>query len=189
MKKMTKRSQKWLETVVANCKSNTGRTLAAWVALAKKARLKTAKEARVWAKDQGLSIVYQGAVMETLFPATEGDDALVDAQYSGKKALLRPILEALIKVVGTFGGDVEVMPRQTQITFSRAKSFAVVRAATTDRVDVALKLHGEKGTRRLVLDAKAMKSDPSHVVALGAAKDVDTELVKWLRLAYERARE
>jgi hypothetical protein len=189
MKRMTKRSEKWLDTVVANCKSNTGRTLAAWAALAKKARVKTAKEARAWAKEQGLSTVYQSAVMETLFPANEGDDALVDAQYSGKKAPLRPILDAVVKVVGTFGGDVEVMPRQTQITLSRAKSFAVVRAATADRVDVALKLHGEKGTSRLVLDSKAMKSDPSHVVALRAAKEVDKELVKWLRLAYERAGE
>ena len=63
----------------------------------------------------------------------------------------------------------------------------MIRAATRDRVDVALKLHGEKGTRRLALDAKAMKSDPSHVVGVKAVNDVDRELTRWLRKAYERA--
>jgi hypothetical protein len=170
--KMTERSTKWTDTVLANCDANTGRTLPQWVALAKKARVKDAREARAWARGEGLSAVYQSAVVETLFPLKDGDDALVDAQYSEAKATLRPIYNALVKAVRAFGEDIEVMPRRSQVTFSRATSFAVIRAATWDRVDVSLKLHGEKATSRLVLDAKAMKSDPSHVVGVSAAKDV-----------------
>jgi predicted transport protein len=185
--KMTERSAKWAGTVLANCEANTGRSLAQWGALAKKARVKDARTARVWAKEQGLSTVYQSAVVEALFPAEEADDDLVDAQYSGPKAALRPIYDALVHAVRAFGDDVEIMPRKSQVTFSRAKSFAVVRAATKDRVDVALKLHGEKPTNRLVLDPKAARSDPSHVVGLRAVKDVDTELVGWLRKARDRA--
>ncbi len=185
--KMTGRSAKWMEAVVANCKENTGRTLSAWAALGRKARVMDAKEARAWARDQGLSVVYQSAVAETLFPSRDDDDAMVDAQYSGTKAPLRPIYDALVNAVRTFGEDVEVMPRKSQVTFSRSTSFAVIRAATRDRVDVALKLHGEKGTHRLALDAKATKSDPSHVVGVTAIKDVDRELAGWMRKAYERA--
>ncbi len=189
MKKMTERSAKWMQTVLANCKANTGRELAAWVALAKKARVHDAQTARAWGKEQGLSTVYQTAVAETLFPHADGDDdALVDAQYSGAKAALRPIYDALIKAARAFGADVEIMPRKSQVTFTRATTFAVVRAATKDRVDVAFKLHGEKGTKRLVVDAKASKSDPSHVVALQRVGEVDKELVGWLRKAYDRAK-
>jgi hypothetical protein len=185
--KMTERSAKWMDTVLANCKENTGRTLSSWVSLAKKARIESAREVRAWAKAHGLSVVYQSAVAETLFPSKDGDDAMLDAQYSGARAALRPIYDALVKAVRMFGQDVEVMPRRSQVTLSRTTSFAVVRAAARDRVDVALKLHGEEATSRLVLDAKAMKSDPSHVVAVKAVKEVDRELVSWLKGAYERA--
>jgi hypothetical protein len=186
--KMTERSAKWMDSVLANYEANTGRTLAQWLVLATKARLKNAREARAWAKQQGLSAVYQSALVETLFPSKDGDDAMLDAQYSGAKAALRPIYTALVTSVRAFGEDVEVMPRKSQVTFSRATSFAVIRAATRDRVDVALKLHGEKPTSRLVLDAEATKSDPSHVVGVRAVQEVDKELVGWMRSAYERAR-
>jgi hypothetical protein len=184
---MTARSAKWMETVLANCESKTGRTLPQWVSLAKKARVRDTKEARAWAKEQGLSIVYQSAVADALFPSIDADDGMVEAQYAGAKQALRPIYDALVTAVHTLGEDVEVMPRKSQVTFSRATSFAVVRAATRDRVDVALKLHGEKPTGRLVLDPKAMKSDPSHVVGVRSVEDVDKELLVWLRKAYERA--
>jgi len=184
--KMTDRSAKWMETVVANCEANTGRPLAQWVAAAKKARPKDAKAARAWAKEQGLSIVYQTAVTDLLFPEKE-DDGLVDAQYAGPKAPLRPIYDAIVKAAHALGTDVEVMPRKSQVTLSRATSFAIVRAPARDRVEVLLKLHGEKGTARLVPNPKAGASDPSHAVAVRDEAEVDKELTRWLRKAYERA--
>ena len=44
--KMTERTARWMETVVANCEANTGRPLAEWVKQAKRAKLADAKEAR-----------------------------------------------------------------------------------------------------------------------------------------------
>ena len=185
--KMTDRSARWMQTVLANCESNTGRTLPEWIRLAKKARVEDAKGARAWAKTHGLSIVYAAALVDDLFPAEEADDTMIDAQYSGPKAPLRPIYEAVIGAARKLGSDVAVMPRKSQVTLSRATTFAIVRAGAKDRVDVALKLHGEKPNGRLVADPKAARSDPSHVVALKSRKDVDRAFVGWLRLAYERA--
>jgi hypothetical protein len=184
--KMTERSAKWMDTVLANFEANTGRPLPQWLALAKKAHIKDAKGARAWAKGQGLSAVYQSAILDALFPSKDSD-ALLEAQYAGAKAALRPIYDALVKAARTFGADVEVMPRTSQVTLSRTKSFAVIRTATRDRVDVALKLHGEKPTSRLVRGAKATRSDPSHVVSVRSVGEVDKELVAWLRQAYGRA--
>jgi ribosomal protein L39E len=184
---MTERSAKWMETVVLNCAANTGRTLPQWVQLAKRARVKDPREARAWGKEQGLSTVYQTAVVETLFPAEDADDELVDGQYTGPKAALRPVYDALVKAVRAFGQDVEIMPRKSQVTFSRATSFAVVRAATKDRVDVAMKLHGVPATGRLASCKGATGSDPSHAVGVRAVREVNRELVGWLRSAYERA--
>jgi hypothetical protein len=184
--KMTERTAKWVDSVLANCEANTGRSLPEWTRLAKKARAKDAREVRAWAKEQGLSTVYQTAVVEALFPAQDADAALVDGQYSGAKAPLRPIYDALVKAVRAFGADVVIMPRKSQVTVSRATSFAVIRAATRDRVDVALKLPGRKATARLVIDRSATGSDPSHVVQVRAVREVDKELVGWLREACDR---
>src|ERR1700693_5113182 len=110
--KTTERSAKWMETVLANCEANTGRTLSRWRVLATKAKVNDAREARAWAKQQGLSSVYQNAVVETLFPSRDGDEAMLDAQYSQAKAALRPIYSALVTSVRAFGEDVAVMPRR-----------------------------------------------------------------------------
>jgi hypothetical protein len=186
--KLTERSAKWMDTVLANCKANTGLTLPQWLALAKKAGVDDARRARAWAKGQGLSVVYQSAVVETLYPSPEdGDGAMLDSQYSGAKAALRPIYDAIVNAVRPFGEDVEVLPRTSQVTLSRVTTFAIVRAASKDRVDVALKLFGEKPTIRLALNPKATKSDPSHIVGVKSVKEVDPELVRWLRKAFDRA--
>jgi hypothetical protein len=185
--KMTERSARWMESVVANCEANTGRPLAEWVKQAKRAKLADAKEARAWCREQGLSIVYATAVVDTLFPQHQPDDSLVDAQYAGPKAGLRPIYDALAAAARALGKDVEIMPRSSQVTFSRARSFAVVRAATRDRIDLALKLPGAKATGRLVANAKAQGSDPTHLVAVRTLKEVDREVRGWLRAAYEHA--
>jgi hypothetical protein len=185
--KLTQRSATWMNAVLANCEANTGRTLAAWSALAKRAHVKDTREARAWAKAQGLSVVYQTTVVEALFPPESGDDAMIEAQYSGPKAALRPIYDRVVRAARGLGDDVEVMPRKSQVTLSRGTSFAVVRPATKSRVDIALKLHGERPTKRLVLNPKALKSDPSHVVAVTSVEEVDDELTAWLKKAYRRA--
>ncbi len=185
--KMTARSAKWVEGVLRSCEKNTGRPPAEWVALARKARVANPAMARTWGKKQGLSIVYANLVAQTLFPDEEDDTALLEAQYAGAKAALRPIYDALERAARRLGKDVEVMPRKSQVTFSRAKSFAVVRPAARDRVELALKLHGTKGSSRLVANPKALGSDPSHVVALRAVADVDAQVSAWLRAAYQRA--
>lgn len=190
MRQMTERSAKWMESVKANFASATGKPVEAWVARAKKQGLdEDEKAARKWLREhEGLTTVQANYVLKELFADSEPDEeALLDAQYAGKKAALRPIYDRLAKAARGFGEDVMIAPRKSQVTFARKVTFAVVRAAAADRVDLALHLKGEKPTTRLVANAKAAGSDPSHVVALGAARDVDAQVVKWLQLAYQRA--
>ncbi len=93
-------------------------------------------------------------MIDSIFLQQEGDDTLVDAQYAGPKAALRPLYDALAQAAQGLGKDVEIMPRSSQVTFSRTRSFAVVRAATRDRIDLALKLAGAKATARLVANPR-----------------------------------
>jgi len=73
------------------------------------------------------------------------------------------------------------------VTFARQVTFAVVRAAAKDRVDLSLRLAGVKPTRRLVANPQSTGSDPTHTLALGSAAEVDDEVAKWLALAYQKA--
>jgi hypothetical protein len=190
MRQMTERSAKWMETVKANFEGATGKPVEAWVARAKKQGLdRDEKAARKWLRDhEGLTMVQANYVLLELFAGSAPDeDALLEAQYSGKKAALRPIYDRLAKAARALGKDVMIAPRKSQVTFARHVTFAVVRAAAADRVDLALRLPGEKPTARLVANARAAGSDPTHIVALGSAADVDAKVVKWLELAYQRA--
>jgi uncharacterized protein DUF5655/uncharacterized protein DUF4287 len=190
MRQMTERSAKWMASVKANFAKATGRTLDAWVDLVRsKGFGRDIAEARTWLKNnQGLTIVQANVVLMALFPDEEGSDAdLLDAQYSGAKMALRPVYDKLAKAARGLGQDVMIAPRKSQVTFARKVSFAVVRAAAKDRVDLFLRLPGERPTARLVANPKATGSDPTHVIALQKPADVDREVVNWLTLAYERA--
>jgi hypothetical protein len=187
---MTERSAKWMASVKANFAKATGKPVEAWVDLARsQGHGGDIAQARKWLKDKhGLTMVQVNTVLAGLFPEEEAsEDDLLDAQYSGPKAGLRPVYDKLAKAARALGKDVMVAPRKSQVTFARQVSFAVVRAAAKDRVDLLLRLPGQKQTARLAANPKATGSDPTHVVSLQKPADVDREVVKWLAVAYEKA--
>lgn len=112
-------------------------------------------------------MVQANVVLIALFPEPEGSDAdLLDAQYSGARMALWPVYEKLVKAARGLGPDVMIAPRKSQVTFARKVSFAVVRGAAKDRMDLFLRLAEQQPTARLVANPKATGSDPTHVVAL-----------------------
>ncbi len=145
MPQMTARSAKWMESVKANFAEATGKSLEAWMKRAKAQGFdKDVKATRKWLKEEeGLTMVQANYVLLSLFPETEDEEELLAAQYVGAKAALRPIYDRLAEVARGFGDDVMIAPRKSQVTFARQVTFAVVRAATKDRVDLALRLSGE----------------------------------------------
>jgi hypothetical protein len=190
MRQLTERSAKWMEGVKANFAKATGKPVEAWVDLARSHGFdRDVTATRRWLKEtQGLTMVQANYVLETLFAESDVDeDALLDAQYAGAKAALRPVYEKLAKVAQGFGKDVMIAPRKSQVTFARKVTFAVVRAAAKDRIDLLLRLAGQAPTARLDANPKPAGSDPTHVVALRSAKDVDRDVLKWLERAYDKA--
>jgi hypothetical protein len=190
MRQMTERSAKWVAAVQANFAKATGKPVEAWVKRARDRGFdKDLKEWRKWLKEsEGLTMVQANFVLTLLFPQAEGaDEDLLAGQFSGAKAALRLIYDRLAKAARGFGKDVMIAPRKSQVTFARQVTFAVVRAATKDRVDLALRLAGENPTSRLVANPKATSSDPTHTVALRGASEVDAQVLEWLKAAYQKA--
>jgi hypothetical protein len=110
----------------------------------------------------------------------------VAALYSGRKAGLRPIHDTLIERVGEFGGDVAQLPKKGYISLRRARQFAMIQPSTADRVDVGLILKGITPAGRLEA-AGGFNALFTHRVRVHGVADIDTELVSWLRDAYQQA--
>ena len=116
-----------------------------------------------------------------------GGGELIDRQYAGPKAALRPIYDRVAEVIASFE-DVEVGPRGTYVSFGRPKQFALVQPSTKTRVDVGLRLPGVPFSDRLA-DARSFGSgNITHRVGLEAVEDVDAELEGLAARRLRRAR-
>jgi len=111
---------------------------------------------------------------------------LVGVQYEGTKAGLRPIYDAIIKVVSGFGNDVEIAPKKAYVSLRRNKQFALVQPSTKTRVDVGINLKGQPPTARLE-ESGSFNAMVSHRVRVTKKGEVDAELESWLKKAYEAA--
>jgi predicted transport protein len=111
-------------------------------------------------------------------------DALVDAQYAGGKAGLRPIYDALLAAVKKFGSDVDVSPKKAYVSLRRNKQFAIVQPSTATRLDVGINLKGIEPTQRLEVSG-SFNAMVNHRVRISKASDIDKELLGWLKQAYD----
>jgi hypothetical protein len=179
-----------LATMIANYGKNTGKPLEAWIDIARKANLAKHGEIVKMLKDKhGMGHGYANLVAQRVLagdaPAPGGED-LVEAQYAGKKAPLRPLYDQLAKAVGKFGADVEFAPKKTYVSLRRSKQFALVQPSTPERLDVGINLKGAAPGGRLEASG-SFNAMVSHRVRVSSARDIDNELLGWLRAAYDQA--
>ena len=120
-------------------------------------------------------------------PATPEDP--VSALYTGRKASLRPVHEALMTAVLALGDDVEVAPRKGYLSLRRGRQFAMIQPSGAGRIDVGLILPATPETQpgpRLESAAR-FNALFTHRVRVLAGADIDPGLTAWLRLAYQHA--
>ncbi len=176
-------------SMVANLKEKTGKTLDQWLKVTSKAKLeKHGQIVKMLKTDHGITHGFANLIAHKTLAANspdqaEGDD-LVSAQYAGAKEHLKPIYDAIISAVSKFGKDVEVSPKKAYVSLRRNKQFAIIQPSTKTRVDLGLNLKGTDSTDRLE-DSGSFNSMVSHRVRLADKKDVNAELKKWLKKAYE----
>jgi hypothetical protein len=185
---------KALETQLANIQKRTGKTLDELVAIVKKSGLAKHGEIVAMLKDKlGMghgdanTIVHlakggiPGATGAVEAPA--GSDP-ADAFYTGPKAALRPIHDNLMAAIDRFG-EFEIAPKKTYVSLRRKKQFATIGPGTNTRVDVGLNMKGVKGTARL--EALPPGGMCQYRVKVTSAREVDAELIGWIRTAYDAA--
>ena len=187
---MPKSPEEMAEAMVRNLAEKTGKTLTQWLKIAGGSKLKKHGEIVKFLKSEhGLTHGYANMIAHKTLKSDAGSALsagdLVDQQYAGAKANLRPMYEKLIAAVAKFG-DVEVAPKKAYVSLRRAKQFALFQPSTATRLDVGIKLKDVKPAGRLEASG-SFNSMVSHRVRIESPKDVDKELVVWLRQAYNAA--
>jgi len=114
----------------------------------------------------------------------KADDAILDEIYSGAKAGFRPMHEKLINAIDKFG-EYEVVPKKGYVSLRRKKQFAMIGPRTNTRFEVGINAKELKKNARLLEQAKG--SMCNYIVSLSDTKEIDSELVAWLKSAYEGA--
>lgn len=191
--------QKW----VSELKVKTGRSLEEWIALVKKEGPPAEKERRDWLKTKhklGTNSAWwiaaraEGKETEDDSPVKylQAAARYVAEQYAGPKMKLRPIFDELLQMGKTLGGDVKACPCKTIVPLYREHVFAQIKPTTNSRVDLGLALAKHKGKlpKRLIDTGGLAKKDRiTHRIALASAAEIDGEVRKWLKTAYELDRE
>ena len=113
-------------------------------------------------------------------------DELVTAQYSKGKEHLKPIYDKILLAVLAFGNDIEVAPKKASVSLRRKRQFALVQPSTKSRIDLGLKLNDAELTDRLE-SSGPFGSMCTNRVQLTDVSQVDSELIEWIKTAYEQA--
>ena len=183
---------KALATQMANILKRTGKSLAEFTAIVKGSGLSKHGELVSMLKTKlgmghGDANTLVHVVLKSDGPsAASGLSAgqVLDGLYTGPKAELRPIHDKLLVALRKFG-DFEEAPKKTYVSYRRKKQFAMIGPATNTRVEVGLNMKGIKATSRLQeLPAGQMCN---YKVKLTDAKEVDAELIAWIKTAFEAA--
>ena len=175
-----------LQAQIRNIERQYGKPLGEWIALIKESGLTKHTEIVAMLKSQ--YDMSHGSAHRVALKAREADAAsLVEAEeasgrdpaavlYSGKKAGLKPLHDALMAVTTAFGDDIELAPKNGYVSLRRKKQFAMIQPTTATRIDLGLILKDAPATERLE-SAASFNALFTHRVRVNAINDMDAQLL------------
>jgi hypothetical protein len=183
----------WIDTLP----QKTGRSLDEWLRLVAEQGPPMEKERTAWLKaEHGLgtnSALWVAA--RSVGKGEEDDDPAtylrravesVEAMFSGAKAPLRPLYDELLKLGFSQGPDVRACPCTTIVPLYRNHVFAQIKPTTRTRIDLGFALKDTPATGRLIdTGGFARKDRITHRIPIASLAEIDGEVRRWLKVAYE----
>ena len=181
---------KAMQTMIENLQMNTGKTLEQWTNIVKKENFAKHGEVIKYLKDNyGLTHGFANLIAHKAkgsdADSTENKNDLIEMQYKGKEHF-KPLYDKLLHEIQVFGGDFEIAPKNAYVSLRRKKQFAILQPATKTRFEIGIILKGQesKGKLEAINTPNAMCS---HRINLADIKDIDKEVIGWLKKAYDNA--
>ena len=187
-------TQKW----IGELKQKTGRSLEEWLKYIKKSGPKGETQRRAWLKEEhglGTNTAWWLAERAEGKGEDSGDPDLylaaaerdVEKMFSGGKAGLRPLYDALLKLGLKTGKEAKACPCQTIVPLYRNHVFAQIKPTTQTRIDMGFALGDMKPKGRLIDTGGFAKKDRiTHRIPITSLDDIDDEVKHWLKVAYDR---
>jgi predicted transport protein len=179
---------------IDNIQAQTGKTPKDFLVLAKKKGfLKEGVKTREivnWLKqDYGLGQGHAMAIVLTFKNATQpktSNSEDIAKLFRGERARWQEPYDELLAKIREFGPDISVDPTDTYISLLRkGKKFGIVQV-TGERMDIGIKLKGMPATGHFE-EAGAWNAMVTHRVRITDPKQIDTEVISWLKQAYDKA--
>jgi hypothetical protein len=185
-------AQKW----VAELPAKTGRSLEQWLELIEKEGPPSEAERRAWLKQvhgHGTNSAWWLAE-RSVGKGQEDSDPVLYLQAAERyveemfatRPNLRPIYDALLKRGFALGKDVKACPCKTIVPLYRNHVFAQIKPATRTRIDLGFALHDARAVGRLIDTGGRAKGDRiTHRIPISRLEDIDSEVMEWLKKAYD----
>ncbi len=186
--------QKW----IGELKGKTGRSLDEWLKHIDKEGPAIEAERRAWLKEKhGLGTNSASWLAERSVGRTDSWDDTPDGylkqadhyvkeMFAGKKAALKPIYDALLELGLGIAKDVKACPCQTIVPLYRNHVFAQIKPTTNTRIDIGFALKNAKAKGRLIDTGGFAKKDRiTHRIPITSVKEIDPEVKRWLKIAYD----
>jgi Domain of unknown function (DUF5655)/Domain of unknown function (DUF4287) len=189
---MAKSPEEMMAAMIENLGQTTGKPIAEWLKIVKASKLEKHGEIVKLLKSMyGVTHGYANAIAHRALKSSSGEmtaagEDLVGAHYSGAKAALRPIYDALAGMIRKFGADIDFAPKKAYVSVRRRKQFAIIQPSTATRVDIGINLKGVPPRGRLE-PSGSFNAMVTHRVRVENASDVNVELEGWLKQAYDTA--
>jgi hypothetical protein len=188
--------QKWIDEL----KAKSGRSLEEWIALVRASGPADPKACRNWLKDKhGVGTNSAWWIVERAWPTddkgiVEDDpesylkaaEVYVEDMFAGPKAGLRPLYDRLLKLGLGIGPEAKACPCKTIVPLYRNHVFAQIKPTTQTRIDLGFALKDTKAIGRLIDTGGFQKKDRiTHRIPITSPADIDDEVKRWLKTAYD----
>lgn len=168
----------------------TGKTLRQWIEVVKHSKIEKHNDIIKFLKSEhGFTYGYANFVA---LKARKADSAsfdaeeLIESQYGKGKEALKPIYDLLIEKIKEIGNGIEIIPKKVNVSIKTKKQFALIQPSTKTRIDVGLKLRNTPTNNRLK-SSGPFGAMCTHRVEIFSKNDIDSELLNWLKKAYEQS--
>jgi hypothetical protein len=167
----------------------TGEGVVEWNRRIQEKDFKDEQSLRAWLTEQGVTGYAQSLLVWEQFGYPDHSlasaDELIDAQYADRPHL-RPIFDAIIDAAAGLG-EIIIQARKGYVSLlTPRRTFARVQPTTKNRVDLALRLEGQKPGGRL--QSSKVHETTKLQISLTALEEVDSGVLDWLQQAYDQNR-
>jgi hypothetical protein len=168
-------------------KERTGEDVDTWNRRIEQEHFGDQESLRSWLAQQDVTGYAQSLLVWELFGYPDFMSAsaneLIDGQYTDRPQL-RPVFDAIIDAAAGLG-EVTIQMRKTYVSLvTPRRTFARVQPTTKQRIDLGLRLEGQKPTGRL--QPSKLHETMRLQISLTTRDEVDSEVLEWLQKAYDQ---